>query len=132
MESETTGISSNSREYVVRICDDCYALKGEMCHVPECAFCRRTMAEVRAFLDAMLIRPIVDGEPIDLHPLSEEPEPNKAVLLERVDWLETQLGLVYDYITNGKLSKPYAFKSVRVDIDDAITEQVNEALKEER
>jgi hypothetical protein len=122
----------SSREYVVRICDDCYALKGEMCHVPECVFCRRTMQEVRDYLDAMLIRPIVDGEPLDLHPLSEDPEPDRSALLERVEWLETQLGLAYDYITHGKLSKPYAFKSVQADIDDAITEHVNEAMKEER
>lgn len=57
-----------TREYTIRICDDCYALKGEMCHEPECVFCRRTMAEVGEMLDALLIRPLVDGERLDLHP----------------------------------------------------------------
>lgn len=50
------------RRYTVDICDDCIALKGEMCHVPECAFCRRTMTEVSDYLDAMLIRPIIDRQ----------------------------------------------------------------------
>lgn len=57
-----------TREYPVRICDDCYALKGEMCHVPECVFCRRTMAEVGDVLNILQIRPVIDGERYDLHP----------------------------------------------------------------
>lgn len=57
-----------TREYRVRICDQCYRLEGEMCHNPSCVFCRRTMQEVGEFLDALLIRPVVDGERLDLHP----------------------------------------------------------------
>jgi hypothetical protein len=57
-----------SREYTIRICDDCYDLKGEMCHVPECVFCCRTMSEVGDYLDTLLIRPLVDGERLDLYP----------------------------------------------------------------
>jgi hypothetical protein len=49
----------------------------------------------------------------------------------RIEWLEEQLGLVYDHVTHGLLSKPYAFKSVESTIDDRITEHVNEAVKEE-
>jgi len=48
------------------ICDDCYELKGEMCHRPECVFCRRTMQEVGEYLDVLLIRPLVNGERLRL------------------------------------------------------------------
>jgi len=74
--------------YAVRICDDCMALKGEMCHEPGCAFCRRTMEEVGEYLDAMLIRPIVDGERIDL---------SASVLVE----LDTSAGIGDDADANG-------------------------------
>jgi hypothetical protein len=57
-----------SREFTVRICDQCYRLEGQMCHNPECVFCRRTMVEVGEMLDALLIRPVVDGVRLDLHP----------------------------------------------------------------
>lgn len=59
-----------TREFTIRICNDCYTLKGEMCHQPDCVFCRRTMAEVGEMLDALLIRPVVDGERLDLHSLT--------------------------------------------------------------
>jgi hypothetical protein len=62
------------RPFTVYICNDCYALNGEMCHEPDCAFCRRTMTEVGEALDMLLIRPVVDGERYDLHPI-EQPEP---------------------------------------------------------
>jgi hypothetical protein len=51
----------NVRAYTVRICDDCYALKGEECNNPDCVFIRRTMQEVEDFLDLLLIRPKVSG-----------------------------------------------------------------------
>lgn len=57
-----------SREHVIRICEDCYNLAGEMCHTPECVFCRRTMDEVGEALDLLLIRPVIDGERLDLNP----------------------------------------------------------------
>ena len=50
------------RTHTINICDDCYNLKGKMCHEPCCVFCRRTMEEVGEYLDVLLIRPIVDGE----------------------------------------------------------------------
>lgn len=50
------------RSYSVRICDQCIRLEGEMCHNPECVFCRRTMAEVREYLDATFVRPTANGE----------------------------------------------------------------------
>lgn len=56
--SETT----NVRPYTIDICDDCVRLKGDSCHNPRCIFCRWTMDEVGQYLDALLIRPIVDGE----------------------------------------------------------------------
>lgn len=46
----------------VLVCQDCIDLKGEMCNNAECVFCRRTMAEVRHYLDVMLLCPIVDGK----------------------------------------------------------------------
>ena len=49
-------------EYTIRICNACMDLRGEMCHTPECVFCRRTMKEVGRYLDALLIRPVIDGE----------------------------------------------------------------------
>jgi hypothetical protein len=37
-------------------------LVGKMCRTPECIFCFKTMDEVAEILDALLIRPIVNGE----------------------------------------------------------------------
>lgn len=86
--SGPTDVTQNApvtRVYTVRICDDCYALRGEMCHTPECVFCRRTMSEVGHALDMLLIRPIVDGERLDLHPPSErESRPDVMSLIEPV------------------------------------------------
>ena len=63
-------VSESSEEGMVersiRICSDCYELRGEMCHHPECVFIRRTMDEVGEILDLLLIRPIVDGERLRL------------------------------------------------------------------
>lgn len=57
--------SRTYRRYPITICDDCINLRGEMCHRPECIFCRRTMREVAEYLDVLLIRPVVDGERFD-------------------------------------------------------------------
>ncbi|MBN2118547.1 MAG: hypothetical protein JW730_18380 [Anaerolineales bacterium] len=56
------------RQYQIAICDQCYLLVGDECNNPECVFCWRSMAEVAHILDVTLIRPIVDGESLDLHP----------------------------------------------------------------
>ena len=53
--------SANVRALTVHICEDCLNLRGEMCNEPGCRFCRRTMAEVAEYLDALLIRPRIDG-----------------------------------------------------------------------
>lgn len=53
-------------------------------------------------------------------------------LIRRVEHLEEQLGLVYDYITHGKLSKPYDFDGrMRAEIDDAMTDACQEYAREE-
>jgi len=57
-----------TRNYKIRICDPCYQLAGDVCNTPDCVFCRRTMAEVAQYLDVLLIRPVVDGERLDLYP----------------------------------------------------------------
>lgn len=81
-----------THRYVIRICDQCYALDGEMCHNPECIFCRRTMGEVRAMLDALLIRPIVDGQRLDMGPPQDDPAltdadaAREALQRERDEW----------------------------------------------
>jgi len=49
------------RTQTFNMCDDCYHLVGEMCHEPECIFCRKTMKEVSKILDVLYIRPIMDG-----------------------------------------------------------------------
>ena len=69
-----TSTENDLRKFEVTICSDCYELKGEMCHNPECVFCRRTMKEVSEYLDILLIRPIVDGEQIDLNPSNQSME----------------------------------------------------------
>ncbi len=56
------------RTYRIAICDQCCLLEGEMCHESQCVFCRRTMAEVGGHLDVLLIRPVIDGEQLDLRP----------------------------------------------------------------
>jgi len=45
----------------IQICQDCLNLKGDMCHNPECVFCRRTMVEVNQLLNDILVAPIIDG-----------------------------------------------------------------------
>lgn len=57
-------MSTVIRRFEINICDDCINLCGEMCNNPRCFFCRRTMQEVSEYLDALLIRPIVDGKHI--------------------------------------------------------------------
>jgi len=49
-------------ERTIQICTQCYELDGEMCHNPGCVFCRCTMGEVAEMLDALQIRPVIDGE----------------------------------------------------------------------
>lgn len=74
-----------TRAFTIRICNDCYALTGEMCHEPDCVFCRRTMAEVGGALDMLLIRPVVDGNRLDLHPLEADASPAKDPIAAAVD-----------------------------------------------
>jgi len=54
------------RSHTIVICQKCYDLEGHMCHTPECVFCRRSMSEVAAILDTLLIRPLIDGERLKL------------------------------------------------------------------
>lgn len=49
-------------ERTIRICEDCYELKGDACNNAECVFCRMTMDEVGKILDTLLIRPVINGE----------------------------------------------------------------------
>lgn len=50
------------REYKITICNDCINLKGKMCNNPCCVFIRRTMDEVKEYLDMLLIAPVIDGK----------------------------------------------------------------------
>lgn len=61
------------RRFTVRICEDCFHLRGEMCSTPDCVFCWRSMPDVGKALDVMLIRPLVDGERLTAD--EGEPEP---------------------------------------------------------
>ena len=56
-----------TREYAVRICDGCIKLQGQQCNTPDCAFCRKTTAEVASLLESCQLRYVVDGEIIELH-----------------------------------------------------------------
>lgn len=56
---------------------------------------------------------------------------DESAVREALEWLETQWSLLLDHVTNGKLSKPYAFKDIESVVDDEITASVNEAVKEE-
>lgn len=69
---------SEVREYAVSICDRCIRVEGEMCHNPDCAFCRKTMAEVEKILSDIQIRMIVNGEVMDLSELSLVPSMAKG------------------------------------------------------
>ncbi len=62
------------REFNIKICDACYGLEDGMCHEPECACIRMTKSEVSELLNILLIRPIIDGEQIDLYPLGTPQE----------------------------------------------------------
>lgn len=55
---------SSIRAFTIHICNDCLDLKGECCNTPECAFCRRSMEEVKEYLNVLAIRPLVFGEPL--------------------------------------------------------------------
>ena len=57
VEYEIDGLISRE----IRICRQCYELEGEMCHNPSCVFCRRSISEVGNILDALVIRPLIDG-----------------------------------------------------------------------
>lgn len=54
------------KRYFVDICDQCIQLEGEQCNNPHCVFCRRSMSEVGEILDQTLIRPVVDGQRIEV------------------------------------------------------------------
>ena len=56
------------RTYEIRICDSCYLLEGNECRTPECVFYNRNIIDITEYLDALLIRPVVDGERLDLYP----------------------------------------------------------------
>jgi hypothetical protein len=60
----TTSDTTHLRRFSVVICRDCLALKGDECTHPDCIFYSRSMAEVRQYLDVLLIRPMVDGNPL--------------------------------------------------------------------
>jgi hypothetical protein len=94
---ETRELEPQVLEVGVRICADCLNLKGEMCHNAACVFCRRTMAEVGDYLDALLIAPVVDGERIflpvnsapstteqPLYPLRSEPPSLKEIAVREL------------------------------------------------
>ena len=81
--SDQTAVKS----FIVRICDDCFNLRGEMCHEPACVFCRRTMAEVGAYLDALLIRPVVDGERITADEGTEQPMCATHEIACQAEWM---------------------------------------------
>jgi hypothetical protein len=51
------------RRYQVDICDPCMKLEGSECHTPGCIFWLCTMGEVQEYLNRMLLRPLIDGEP---------------------------------------------------------------------
>ena len=40
------GAMSAVKKYMMEICDDCYALEGEACHNPDCAFYCHNMETV--------------------------------------------------------------------------------------
>lgn len=55
------------KKFEIKICNDCYELKSEMCHEPECILCRRTIEEIKYILNALIIRPnIGKKEPLRL------------------------------------------------------------------
>lgn len=56
------------KTFEINICKDCYDLKGECCNNTECVFYGELMKEVALYLDALLIRPKVDGIYLDLCP----------------------------------------------------------------
>ena len=60
------------RGFVIRVCDDCLNLRGESCNNPECAFIRMRMSEVAKLLDALLIRPVIDGVMTKVPPENDE------------------------------------------------------------
>jgi hypothetical protein len=49
------------RRFAITICDPCIRIQGQQCHTPGCVFIRQTMAEVAESLDALLIRPVLNG-----------------------------------------------------------------------
>ena len=78
--------SANVRAVTVHICDDCLHLRGEMCHEPNCRFCRRTMVEVADYLDVLLIRPRIDGVSVLIDEGSHLPSPVSPVEPEPCVW----------------------------------------------
>lgn len=71
MTKRESELSGACHDVAIRVCDDCVHLRGQMCHVPECVFCRWTMDEVRETLDKLNICPIIDGV---RHVLVPQPE----------------------------------------------------------
>lgn len=54
------------KKVVLYICNGCYKLKPGQCHNPDCILCRKTVKESAIILDAILVRPIVDGKVLPL------------------------------------------------------------------
>jgi len=52
------------RRFQIYVCEGCYNLKPGCCNDPDCIFCRKTKEEVAEILDALLIRPVIEGKPI--------------------------------------------------------------------
>lgn len=72
----------SSREFTIRICDKCYSLAEGQCHEPACVFIRLMKDEASKLMDTLLIRPICNGEQLDLYPLGtpQDGEKNKSNL----------------------------------------------------
>ena len=56
------GDNTKLRRFEVDICEGCINGMGEMCDSPGCRFFLHTTAEIREFLNVLLIRPIIDGK----------------------------------------------------------------------
>lgn len=54
------------KRVTINICKGCYELKPGQCHEPDCILCRKTAKEAAFILDAIHVRPIVDGKVLPL------------------------------------------------------------------
>lgn len=61
MTKESSTPSAEVKRFPIPICEQCLKLEGKMCHNPSCVFIRRTMPEVREYLDVLypwVVRPL--------------------------------------------------------------------------